>query len=158
MDLYNFISLVIIPLTLIHFLLDYLPDRDISHSEIKIGICQLFHHTISIIQMSGLFLVPFLNVKLSVLIVLVLTSLISHIGYLKNKGRCWLLRYTNRLINPKKPDRKWISNIYSYIKHYIRGESWAYSDIRNDNNFTNSKLISCSILISMIKYMVLNKV
>jgi len=158
MDLYNFISLVIIPLTLIHFLLDYLPDRDISHSEIEIGICQLFHHTISIIQMSGLFLVPFLNVNKSVFVVLVSVFLITHIGYLKNKGGCWLLRYTNRLINPNNPDRKWISNIYSYIKHYVRGESWAYSDIRNDNNFNNSKLICCSLLISMAKYIILNKV
>jgi hypothetical protein len=158
MDLYNFISLIVIPLTIIHFALDYLPDRDVTHSETKIGIIQLFHHLISVIQTSGLFIVPFLNVNKSVFILLVTVSLISHMGYLKNEGRCWLLRFTNRIINPKTPDRKWISNIYSYIKHYIRGESWAYSDIRSDNNFGNSRLISCSLLISMVKYIILNPI
>jgi hypothetical protein len=101
--------------------------------------------------MCGLIIVPFIKPDVSIMIVLISVSLIAQIGYLKNNGKCWIVSNVNKIINPNKPNRKWISNICSYIKHYIRGGDWAYSDIVNDSNYEISNLVNGSHLFSLLK-------
>jgi len=152
MELFDFISLIVIPITILQFSLDYLADSQITHSETIIGLCQTLHHLVGVCQITGLMIIPFVNPSFSIILLLVMLFVITHTGYLKNKGKCWLLHYSNCLINPNKPNRKWIANMDSYVKHYIRGESWAYSDIRNNPNFNASLLINISLIVIMVKY------
>ena len=151
MDLYTFISVLIVPLVIIHFSIDYLGDSQITHSEVEIGIIQLLHHIVSVIQMCGLLVVPFMKVNINVMIVLISVSVVAQIGYLKNKGKCWIISHVNKIINHDKPNRKWISNACSYIKHYTRGGDWAYSDIVNDSNYKMSTFVNSSHLFSLLK-------
>jgi hypothetical protein len=58
------------------------------------------------------------------------------------------------MINPDKPKRKWIADIFSLMKKYIRtGENWAYSDVyKVDNNLT--VLIMClSQLFVLVRHL-----
>jgi hypothetical protein len=152
MDLYTFISVLIIPFVILHFTLDYLSDSQITHSEIEIGIIQLLHHIVSVIQMCGFFVVPFIKVDINIMILLITINTVAHIGYLQNKGKCWIVSHVNKIINPNKPNRKWISNGCSYIKHYTRGGEWAYSDIINDSNYKMSASVNIAHLFSLLKY------
>ena len=151
MDLYTFISVLIVPLVIFHFSLDYLSDSQIKHSEVQIGIIQLFHHLVSVIQMCGFFIVPFIKADINILITIITVSVVAQMGYLKNKGKCWVISHVNKIINPRKPNRKWISNLCSYIKSYTRGEDWTYSDIVNDCNYKMSSFINSSHLFSLLK-------
>ena len=67
------------------------------------------------------------------MIISIITSLVIQIGYIINNDHCWLTVLSNKLINPEQPNRIWRADLFLQIKHYIRGDSWAYKDIYNFN-------------------------
>ena len=67
MELYEYVSVILVPLILFHFCLDYLSDRDIVKDETKIGIIQFFHHTVCTIYLAGITILPFISGSLSVI-------------------------------------------------------------------------------------------
>ncbi len=153
MDIYNFISVILLPITIIHFSLDYLSDSQITHSEVKIGISQYIHHLFGGMCILGIGLLPFLNPTIYLIILNITVCLIAQIGWLKNKDDCWLWAYTNKLINSKKPRRKWLSNIHLQLKKYTRGSEWAYSDVYNVNNTKTVLAMSLTQIFMLIKYL-----
>ena len=152
-DMYTFASAVLLPFSMIHFMMDYLSDDEIKHSETKIGIFQYLHHLFGAATVFSAVVLPFINPKLSVIAFTTIMCLIAQIGWLKNKEFCWYWSFMNKMINPDKPKRKWTADIFSLMKKYIRtGENWAYSDVyKVDNNLT--VLIMClSQLFVLMKY------
>jgi hypothetical protein len=125
MDSIDIFSLII-PITLIHFAIDYLSDKNITHSETKAGIMQMIHHLFVTIQIFGI--IPFKK-RFSFLIISILTSLVIQCGYLINNDYCWLTKAFNNLINPDQPNRIWRADLPLQIKHYILGDDWGYKDI-----------------------------
>ena len=57
----------------------------------------------------------------------------------------------NNLIDPQKPNRKWRGDYESLIKHYIRGDEWAYSDIRNIDQTQFVIFINIILILILIK-------
>ena len=152
LDLYQYIA-ILIPFIIFNFCLDYLSDAQITHSETKLGMYQLFHHTTATIWTS-IFFLPFISSKLSVVGLSILTSLVIQAGHRINKDYCWLTTRVNKIIDPKKPKRKWTGGeIGSLMKKYVRGDSWAYSDMGPQNNtsiITVMNLIHLFVLIKII--------
>ena len=156
MDSYNFISVFVLPLTLIHFSLDYLRDKEIKSNETKVGILSYLHHFIVNFNLAGVLVLPFVDSTLSVITLNIIISIIAQYGLLINKEWCWLTRKINNLINGK-PNRKWIADLNSFIKHYIRGDEWAYSDINFLNNTNRLTFINTVFIIILLKFILKNK-
>ena len=152
-DTYTFISVVLLPITIFHFCLDYLSDSEITSSETKIGISQYIHYLFGSMCFSGIAILPFLNPTLGLILLNITVSIIAQVGWLKNKEYCWLWSYTNKLINPKKPKRKWLSNIILQIKKYTRGGDWAYSEVKEINNTKTVALMTITQLFILLKYL-----
>jgi hypothetical protein len=150
-DLYTFTSVIVLPLTVIHFCLDYLRDRDINHSEFKIGMLQYIHHYIVIFNLSGTMLLPFFYSSLPLITVNILILYGAQVGYIMNDDFCWLTKYINGLITGN-PKRKWIADLPSLIKHYIRGDTWAYSDVHKIDNTVKVTISNLVFLFILIKY------
>jgi len=147
--------IIMIPFIIFQFCLDYLSDPEITHSETKIGMYQLFHQLTATIWVWTFFL-PFMSSRLSVLCVCILTSIVVQIGNLVNKDYCWVTRNVNKIINPDKPNRKWVGGtIDSLMKKYTRGPEWAHSEIRTqpDNKLTTI-LVNSVHLILLIKIII----
>ena len=135
LNLYEYTSIILLPIILFHFSLDFLSDSDIIKNETKIGILQFFHHIVCTIYISGIVLLPFVSRNISVLFITIIVSMVIQIGYLINNENCWVTIMANKLINPKYPNRKWVGgDICSLIKSYIRDDSWRYSNIKYINN------------------------
>ena len=156
MDSYNFISVFVLPLTLIHFSLDYLRDKDIKTNETKVGMLSYLHHFIVNFNLAGVLVLPFVDSTLSVITLNIIITIIAQYGLLINKERCWLTTKINNLINGKT-NRKWIADLNSFIKHYIRGDKWAYSDINFLNNTNRLTFINTVFIIILIKFILKNK-
>ena len=149
MELYEYVSVILVPLILFHFCLDYLSDRDIVKDETKIGIIQFFHHTVCTIYMAGITILPFISGSLSIITMTIIVSIITQIGYLINNEGCWVTSYVNKIITGSDK-RKWAGgDICSLIKSYIRDPNWRYSDITYINN-TNLVLIANIIHIIIL--------
>ena len=74
-----------------------------------------------------------------------------HIGFLINDNVCWMTILINKLINKNKPLRKWRgADPLAYIKHYLRGDEWAYS------NLHVCKKDKCLLVIGHICYILLS--
>jgi hypothetical protein len=152
MKLYEFIAIIVIPITLFYFIIDYLSDNNITKDETKVGILQLIHHfLVSMVfttPLVSLFLLKDLKyTALSIIIILIIQG-----GFLINKERCWLSRMVNRMTN-SSVDRKWISDINSYIKYYIRGSEWANGDVHPDFNYKYTMpLVNMLYIITLIKF------
>ena len=133
MIIYDLVALIIIPLVLVHFSIDYLSDSQISNNETKIGILQLFHHLVLTIQMVSILfsIIPVKKIPVGIIILGIIINIVIQAGYLINNDYCWLTKMVNELINPQKPNRKWLCDVVLQIKKYIRGKEWAYSDIRS---------------------------
>ena len=56
MIIYDLVALIIIPLVLVHFSIDYLSDSQISNNETIIGVLGIFHHLVLTIQMVSILL------------------------------------------------------------------------------------------------------
>jgi hypothetical protein len=155
MNNYEIFSLFYIPYSLIMWSIDYLSDKDITHKEMKIGIFQYLHHLIiTIINLSFMLILFYKGITITGLTVIVM--IIAQIGFLINKDKCWFLTTINKQINPDNPNRKWRADLYSLLKHYIRGDSWAYSDIRNNDSTYNVNTMNLLIFIQLIKLIILN--
>ena len=151
LDLYEYMVLLT-PIILFHFCIDYLSDSQITHSETKIGIYQFFHHIVCNIFGLGTLMLPFVSKNKNVITVSILTSLVIQIGFLKNKEYCWLTNLTNVTINPDKPRRKWMGgDLETLFKKYTRDDEWAYSDIRNPNNTNLVTIVNCIHLFMLAK-------
>ena len=134
---------VLTPFILINFCLDYLSDSQITHSETELGMHQLFHHLVATIW-AGIYTLPFMSSKLTVITVSVLVSIVIQGGHLMNKDYCWLTRRVNRKINSDKPDRKWVGgDIVSLMKKYVRGDDWAYSNMGVQKNRKLDCIVNC---------------
>jgi len=152
---YEILALIHVPYSLIMWTLDFLSDKEITHSEVKIGALQYVHHLFGVFNMGVIFLLLFSkSIKLSILTFIVI--IVSQIGFLINNDSCWLLTLTNKAINPDRPNRKWRAEIGSLIKHYIRGDSWGYSDINVNINYSSVKFINTVMIIHLIKLIILN--
>ena len=150
MEFYDFFSVVILPFTILHFSLDFLTDKDIKNNILKIGFYQFLHHLILVTHVSGFTLLPFMNGNLICITVAVLVSVIAQAGWLVNHDYCWLLTFINKQMNVG--NRKWRGEIHSLIKHYTRGDQWAYSDIKSMDNTFNVKLMNGVHLFMLYKF------
>jgi hypothetical protein len=74
-------------------------------------------------------------------------------SYVSNQGIYQRSRYVyiNSLITGN-PKRKWIADFPSLIKHYIRGDSWAYSDVYKMDNTFKVTVNNLVFLFILIKY------
>ena len=157
MDSYEIFSLIIIPFTLFFFIFDFLRDNEITKNETKIGIVQLLHHLVFTLNISGILYTTLFSTSIPLSILLIIISTIIQIGWLVNNDYCWLTRYSNGLIGTKEINRKWIAEISSLIKHYIRGDEWAYSEQYHRNRNTEVLLLNFMIIILLIKILLKRK-
>jgi hypothetical protein len=157
MNLYQLFALIIIPCTLCSFSIDFLSDKDITHSETKTGLFLLLHHLICTIQGSAI-LNLFISNNIPLLIITCLITVIAQIGWIINKDHCFLTRFQNNLINSSRPFRKWRASVSMYLKHYIRGDEWAYADFTNYRNNQMVIVGNTIILIWCIKILLTKKI
>jgi hypothetical protein len=146
-DIYS----LIIPVSLITFTMDYLPDNQIVKDETTIGFYSYLHHLISIICTIGLPAFLLFSKSLFFVTINIIIFIIAQIGWLYNKDYCWLTKKVNTTIDSKKPNRIWRADINSFIKHYIRGDSWAYKDIYNNDKTNLTLFVNIILLIHLIK-------
>jgi len=151
MNLNNYeLSCIILIITLIHFITDYLSDGQIENNETKIGILIFIHHLLCIITFYGSILCLLFSRSIFMAFIIIVISIVIQSGYLINKDYCWYTIMVNKMINHEQPKRKWRGDLFSLIKHYIRGDSWAYSDIRNANQ-DNVLYLNILLIIYLIK-------
>jgi len=154
MNNYEITALLIIPITLLHFSIDYLSDREITKDETKLGILIFIHHLIIfpffVLLFSALGLLKIKDYSLLILISIII--LISQFGFFLNNDYCWLTRIINVNIDPNKPNRKWVGDFGSFFKKYMRGDSWAYSNIYDIQKTTNFQCLTYNILLLIAVY------
>ena len=141
------ISCILLIIVLFHFSLDYLSDDCIKKDETKLGILIFLHHLFCIILAFGSVLCLLFSKSLLMAFIIIAISIIIQAGFLINKEYCWYTIMVNKLINPLQPKRKWRGDIASLIKHYIRGDSWAYSDMYSINQ--QSMVLGVNIIVIM---------
>ena len=78
-------------------------------------------------------------------------------GLYKNNGFCWYTTMVNNMIDPTKPMKKWRSRPSHFIKQYLRGHSWAYSNIVNNLSDIDELILTVFPLIKGIQLMITNK-
>ena len=152
MDLYEYISVFVIPLSIFNFSLEYLSDSEIGPGSEYIGVINAIHHFFYALNTAGVLCLPFLAPGITVITVSIVAFIIMLIGYQINKDSCFITRYYNTKINPKKPNRKWRAGIESGIKHYLRGNEWAYADMPQPDYSTMLIMMNLSQLINLLKY------
>ena len=144
---------IIIPLTLINFSIDFLSDGQITKDELKLGCLQILHHLVS--HSSALYGTAFLFVtnSLTFYTICITLFIILQAGLLINNDHCWLTKLVNTIIDKDNPLRKWRGAGWEYyIKHYIRGDSYAYSKMNSPGMDNKSILLSyVVIIIALIK-------
>jgi hypothetical protein len=150
---YELISLFYIPYSLLLWTLDFLSDKEIVKNEMDIGSLQYIHYLI-VTFTTGVLILLLTSRSIPLTIVTIIISIISQIGFLINKDYCWLTRIINKKINPNMPDRKWRGDIESLIKHYTRGDSWAYSEIRKNDMGTIVNYINILTIFQLIKIII----
>ena len=117
---------------------------------------QYLHHFAFTTNISGLIGTLFLSNSIPFVAWLMLGSMINQVGWLINDDHCWLTRYANGLIGTESKNRKWIAEISSLIKHYTRGDEWAYSEMRSvDRN--EQVIISNGLLLLILIKIILKK-
>jgi len=151
---YEMFSLFYIPYSLIIWILDFLSDKEVNHDEFEIGVFQYLHHLFGVITI-GMSFLPILTNSLSITVLSIIVLFVTEVGFLINNDSCWFLTLTNNKINPGKPNRKWRAEIVSLLKHYIRGDEWAYSDITHNINYSTVKLINTAMIIHLIKLIII---
>jgi hypothetical protein len=154
LNVYEVFALFYIPISLIAWTIDFLSDKEIVHSELEIGIIHYLHYLAGIMQNAILILLCSKSIFVTVLSIIIVIG--TQIGFLINKDYCWLLRLTNTKINPKKPNRKARVSLESFIKHYIRGDEWAYSDIRNSDATKSATVMNVLLILQLIKLIMFN--
>ena len=141
------ISLLI---SLFFWTVDFLSDSYITKDETKLGILQYIHHLAATIGFLG----PFINLftgNFVFYVVSIILSIIIQSGFLINDDYCWLTLMVNKCINPGQPKRKWRADLSSFVKHYIRGDSWAYSDMYKPDFTSGTFITNCVFIAGLIK-------
>ena len=147
---YQLLSLIYIPYSLILFALDFLSDKNITENEVEIGILQYIHHLFGIFNI-GVIILFLTSNSLVLTAVSIIINLIAQVGFLINGDYCWLLTLVNKKINSNMPNRKWRGEFVSLIKHYIRGDDWAYSDIRNNDATPTVVFVNSIMFFQLLK-------
>ena len=151
---YEMFSLFFIPYSLMIWIIDFLSDKEINHDEFEIGVLGYIHHLIGVMTI-GIGFIPILTKSLSITIISIIALLVTQVGFLINNDWCWFLTLTNNKINPGRPDRKWRSEIVTLLKHYIRGDEWAYSDITHNINDSTIKVLNTVMIIHLIRLIII---
>jgi hypothetical protein len=141
------ISLLI---SLFFWTVDFLSDSYIIKDETKLGIFQYIHHLAATIAFLG----PFINLftgNFMFYVVSIILSIIIQSGFLINDDYCWLTLIVNKCINKEQPKRKWRADLSSFVKHYTRGDSWAYSDMYKPDFTSGTLIINCVFIVGIIK-------
>jgi len=142
---------ILIPISMCMFALEYLSDAQLENKELKIGILDYLHHLIATICTFGLPISVFYNRGISIVFINVVVFTISQMGFVINKDSCWLTTKINKLINKKRINRIWRSDLSTLIKHYIRGDDYAYKDIYNDSKLSLTLFINILIILNIKK-------
>lgn len=153
---YQLLSLIYIPYSLILFALDFLSDKNITENEVEIGVLQYIHHLFGIFNI-GVIILLFTSNSLVLTAVSIIINLIAQVGFLINGDYCWLLTLVNKKINSDIPNRKWRGELVSLIKHYIRGDDWAYSDIRNNDATPTVVFVNSIMFLQLMKLLITTK-
>jgi hypothetical protein len=153
---YELVALFHVPYSLILWSIDFLSDKELVKDELEIGTIQYLHYLIVSFTI-GILVLLLASKSMPITILTVIISMCSQIGFLINKDICWITRITNLKINPNMPNRKWRGDVESLIKHYIRGDSWAYSEIRNNDMSNTINYINLFTFFQLIKLVFLNK-
>jgi hypothetical protein len=156
MNFHELFSIIIIPCSLLSFAFDYLSDKDVTENETKIGFFSFLHHLIITIQGTVLLNLCISN-NLALLVLTCLITTIGQMGWLINKDHCFITRFVNLLIGPDKKYRKWRGGIEMYIKHYIRGDEWAYADFTNYRNKGLVLFGNIALIIWCVKIIITNE-
>jgi hypothetical protein len=146
---YDFATFYIV-YSLVSWIIDFLSDSKITDNEIKIGMLQYIHHLVSISHI-GIIVLLFFSKSMNMAIYSIIISMIVQVGWLINNDNCWYTTMVNKMIDPKQPNRKWRGEIGSFIKHYVRGDSWAYSDIYNTNMSTPAHITNVATIMYLLK-------
>ena len=133
--------------SIITFGVDYLSNKYITHSELKIGILNFLHHLIHNC-MNCIPLLLFFNIDKYLLLVIGTLFVINNGLWIFNNDHCFLTEYVNTITDPETKYYKWRSSFTELIKHYIRGDSWGYSPINNYNRDTS--LITMNVILIII--------
>jgi len=128
--------IIVVMLSLFNFAIDYLSNKLITHNEFCIGIVTFLHHLV--FCMLNLFpLILFININNSTLFFLLFGIILAQIMWIINNDYCAVTQFQNSLINKDYKNYKWIATMTEFIMKYIRGDDWAYSDIRSVNRKTH---------------------
>ena len=150
---YQLLSLIYIPYSLILFGLDFLSDKNITKNEVEIGILQYIHHLFGIFNI-GVIILFLTSKSLVITAVSIIINLIGQVGFLISDDYCWLLTLVNKKINSDMPNRKWRGELVSLIKHYIRGDEWAYSNIRNNDATPTVVFVNIIMFFQLLKLLI----
>jgi hypothetical protein len=143
---YEILALFYIPYSLITWSIDFLSDKEITKNEFEIGSKQFLHHIISSILV-GVLILLLTSRNISITILSIIITLGSQVGWLINNDYCFYTKYISTKINPDNPDRKWRNDFSSFIKHYLHGDSWAYSKIYNQDK--TSAVIYGNVILTL---------
>jgi len=128
--------IIVVLLSLFNFAIDYLSNKLITHNEFSIGIVTFLHHLV--FSMLNLFpLILFMFINNSTLFFLLFGVIVAQIMWIINNDYCAVTQFQNSLINKDYKNYKWIATMTEFIMKYIRGDDWAYSDIRSVNRKTH---------------------
>jgi hypothetical protein len=153
MDCYEVFSILVLPLFLIHFIIDYLSDSQITSNFLKIGILQFLHHLINVYGL----MIFFTDDKWYYMITVV-TIYIIQLLLLKNNEYCILTKTINTLINPDKPNRKWMGySLNTQIKHYLYGKEYANSDMKIPDNTVYLTILNIVYIVLLLKLIYKNR-
>ena len=146
------ISCILLFVILIFFSIDYLSDNQITKDETKIGILIFFHHLFCVILGIGSILCLFCSKSLIMAFVIIAISTVIQTGFLKNNDYCWYTTMVNKMTNPTgSGNRKWRGDYEALLKHYIRGDSWGYSDIFKINQTQFVLFINIILIMFLLK-------
>jgi hypothetical protein len=146
----DLLIIILILFSLVKFSLDYLSNTLITHNETIIGIVTLLHHLMfSILAFFPLIL--FININNGVLLFLLFGIIVGQIMWIMNNDYCAITQFQNVLIKEEYKNYKWIGSISDIIRKYIRGDEWAYSDIRNINKQSHIFLGNGILLLYCLK-------
>ena len=137
MKTYDIFALIVIPLTIFLFSIDYLSNKDITHYELKAGIFVFLHHLLFVIT-ANVFTFAIISKDPRLLLVTATINVISQAGWLINNDFCFITKFQNNIINENRPNRLWRGSPELLLKHYFRGDEWAY---KNYTEYKNEKIV-----------------
>ena len=146
MLVYDFFAVILVPIALIHFIIQFLSDSAIINDELKLGILNLIHHCIYVFNTSlplSLFLIK--DIKFTILSTFSLLCYL--VGCLINNEECFYSKFVNTNINKHNPYKKWTYDISCFIAHYVRGEKWFNKSMSNPNK----SLTKINVLLTILQ-------